>query len=100
MGSTDISQAGQWVFRCLLTLKRPTEGGPGLGQTEDSVCWLELLAQDKAGVLWLLFLGFRGHTPEPPRAGVSPGSLEHDSVTPSLAASAPESVGTGAVRFP
>lgn len=55
MGSTDVSQAGQLTFRCLLTLKRPLEGGPGLGETEDSICWLERLAQGKAGVLWLLF---------------------------------------------
>lgn len=44
---TDILQAGQLVLRCLLTLKRPMEGGRGLGETEDSVCWLELLAQAK-----------------------------------------------------
>lgn len=43
------------MFRCQLTLKRLLEGGPGLGETEDRVCWLELLAQGKARVLWLLF---------------------------------------------
>lgn len=55
MGGTDVSRAGQLMFRCELTLKRPLEGSPGLGETEDSVCWLELLAQGKAGVLSLLF---------------------------------------------
>lgn len=75
MGSTGILQAGQVVFRCQLTLKRSIEGGPGFGHTEDSIRWLELLAQGKAGVLWLLFLGFRGHTPEPPGLACPQGAL-------------------------
>lgn len=43
------------MFRCRLTLKEQVEGDPGLEDTDDSVRWLELLTQDKAGVLWLLF---------------------------------------------
>lgn len=35
-----------------------------------------------------------------PHAGVSPGNSEHDTIAPSLAATAPNSTGTGAVRFP
>lgn len=75
MGSTGISQAGQLVYRYQLTQKRPIEGGPGLGHTEDSIRWLELLAQDRAGVLWLLFLGFCGHTPESPVLACPQGAL-------------------------
>lgn len=55
MGSVDISQAGQLMFRCQLTLKEQVEGDPGLEDIDDSVCWFEVLTQDKAGVLWLLF---------------------------------------------
>lgn len=58
------------MFRCEPTLKRPLEGSPGLGETEDSVCWLELLAQGKAGVLSLLFW-VSADTPLSPSAGVS-----------------------------
>lgn len=47
-------------------------GDLGRGEKGNSVCWLELLTQCKAGVLWLLF-GVFGDTPWNPWCWSVPG---------------------------
>lgn len=97
MYSTDISQAGQFVFRYQLTLMRSIEGGPRFRRDMFVVSSPWVMARLESSGFSFRFPVTHAFAP---RAGVSPGNPEHDTIAPSLAATAPNSAGTIAVRFP